>query len=82
MASVALGQVTRRRRGRGCEGPAEARGEKEARAGVSGEVCWARGIVETYDTTKKPLVYEQRVALGSVGGTGEASGAAVSFGRE
>jgi hypothetical protein len=38
--------------------------ETHARAGVSGEVYRVRGIVETYDTTKKPLVYEQRVALG------------------
>jgi len=36
----------------------------DPRAGVSGEVHRVRGIVETYDTTKKPLVYEQRVALG------------------
>ena len=37
----------------------------DARAGVSGEVYRVRGIVETYDTTKGPLVYEQRVALGA-----------------
>jgi len=37
----------------------------DARAGVSGEVYRVRGIVETYDTTKKPLVFEQRVALGA-----------------
>lgn len=36
----------------------------DARAGVSGQVHRVRGIVETYDTTKKPLVYEQRVHLG------------------
>jgi len=28
-------------------------------------VKWVQGIVETYDTTKKPLVYEQRVLLGA-----------------
>ena len=37
----------------------------DARAGVSGEVYPVRGIVETFDTAKKPLVYEQRVALGA-----------------
>jgi len=36
----------------------------DARAGVSGEVYRVRGIVETYDTTKAPLVFEQRVVLG------------------
>jgi len=37
----------------------------DARAGISGEVYRVRGIVEAYDTTKKALVYEQRVALGA-----------------
>lgn len=36
----------------------------DGRAGVSSEVYRVRGIVETYDTTKEPLVFEQRVALG------------------
>jgi hypothetical protein len=36
----------------------------ETRAGVSEEVYWVRGIVERYDTTKRPVVFEQRVALG------------------
>jgi hypothetical protein len=36
----------------------------DARAGVSGEVYRVRGIVETYDTTKEALVWEQRVVLG------------------
>ena len=36
----------------------------DARAGVSSEVYRVRGIEEKYDTTKEPLVYEQRVGLG------------------
>jgi hypothetical protein len=36
----------------------------DARGAVSGEVYRVRGIVEAYDTTKKPLVFEQRVVLG------------------
>jgi hypothetical protein len=36
----------------------------DARAGVSGEVYRVRGIVEKYDMTKSPLVWQQRVALG------------------
>ena len=36
----------------------------DARAGVAAEVYRVRGIVETYDTTKDPLVYGQRVGLG------------------
>ena len=60
VATVALGQVTRGGRGRGCYSPAEARGDEEG-AGVSGEVYRVRGIVETYDAAKHPLVYEQRV---------------------
>ena len=36
----------------------------DARAGVSSEAYRVRGIVDTYDTTKAPLVYEQRVDLG------------------
>ena len=37
----------------------------DARAGISGEVHRVRGILETFDTTKDPLVYEERVALGA-----------------
>ena len=33
----------------------------DARAGVPGEGYRARGSVETYDTTKPPPVFEQRV---------------------
>jgi len=36
----------------------------DARAEVSSEVYRVRGIEETYDTTKDPLVYGQRVGLG------------------
>ena len=35
----------------------------DARAGVSGEVYRVRGIVETYDTTKRPVVCRQTVTL-------------------
>jgi hypothetical protein len=37
----------------------------DPRAGISSEVYRVRGIVEKYDTTKEPLVFEQRVALGA-----------------
>jgi hypothetical protein len=37
---------------------------RDARAGVSEEVYRVRGIVEKYDMTKSPLVWQQRVALG------------------
>ncbi|MCJ7621417.1 MAG: hypothetical protein MUP64_14495 [Anaerolineae bacterium] len=37
----------------------------DARAGISGAVYGARGIVETCATTRHPLVYEQRVDLGA-----------------
>jgi hypothetical protein len=36
----------------------------DARAGVSGEAYRVRGILETYDTTKKPLVFEQPMDAG------------------
>jgi hypothetical protein len=36
----------------------------DARAGISSEVYRVRGIVETYDATNEPLVFDQRVALG------------------
>lgn len=42
----------------------------DARAGVSGKAYRVRGIVEKYDTTRKPLVYEQRVALAGSCGLG------------
>jgi len=35
----------------------------DVRAGVSSEIYRVRGIEETYDTTKDPLVYGQRVGL-------------------
>ena len=37
----------------------------DARGGVSNEICRLRGIEEVYDTTKEPLVYGQRVELGT-----------------
>jgi len=37
----------------------------DASAGVSGQVHRMRGMVETHDTTKHPLVNEQRVDLGA-----------------
>ena len=36
----------------------------DARAGASSEVYPVRGIEETYDTTKEPLMCKQRVVLG------------------
>lgn len=36
----------------------------DARAGISTEVYRVRGILETYDMSKRPLVFEQRVDLG------------------
>jgi hypothetical protein len=36
----------------------------DARAGISSELYRVRGIVEKYDTTMEPLVFEQRVGLG------------------
>jgi len=36
----------------------------DSRAGISAEIYRVRGIEETYDTTKPPLVYRQRVTLG------------------
>jgi len=36
----------------------------DARAGISGEVYRVKAIEERYDTTKEPMVYEHRVALG------------------
>ena len=51
----------------------------DARAGVSSEVYRVRGIEETYDTTKEPMVVGQRVGLGGGGEqvfneSGEATG--------
>jgi hypothetical protein len=37
----------------------------DPRAGISSEVYRVRGIEETYDTTKKPLHYRQKVTLGA-----------------
>jgi len=36
----------------------------DARCGISGELYRVRGIEETFDTTKEPLVLQQRVMLG------------------
>jgi len=65
VATVPLGQVTRCSRGRGCCPVREARRDGEAGGVVSGEVYRVRGMVDTYDTTKKRLVFEQRMALGA-----------------
>ncbi len=37
----------------------------DSRAGISSEVYRVRGIEETYDTTKHPMIYRQKVTLGS-----------------
>lgn len=37
----------------------------DSRAGISSEVYRVRGIEETYDTTKPPMIYRQKVTLGS-----------------
>jgi hypothetical protein len=34
------------------------------RCGVSSELFRVRGIEETYDATKHPVIYEQKVTLG------------------
>ena len=36
----------------------------DARAGISAEVYRVRGIEETFDTTKPPAIFRQRVLLG------------------
>ena len=37
----------------------------DARAGISSEVYRVRGIVETFDTTKSPPIYRQKVEMGA-----------------
>ena len=37
----------------------------DARAGISSEVYRVRGIEETFDTTKHPPTFQQRVELGA-----------------
>ena len=37
----------------------------DARAGISAEVYRVRGIEETFDTTKPPAIYRQKVDLGA-----------------
>ncbi len=37
----------------------------DARAGISSEVYRVRGIVETFDTTKPPAIFRQKVELGA-----------------
>jgi hypothetical protein len=38
----------------------------DARAGVPSELYRVRGIEKVYDSTRPPLVFEQRVALGGL----------------